>query len=52
MMHKASTSYGSPLVGADAGGVSFSTHPMEFWCFPAWAAIPPDRVSTTDNNLW
>ena len=50
-MHRASTSCGSPFAGIEAGGVSYSIHPLEFCQIPAWVAILPDGASRTDM-LW
>ena len=45
-MHRASTSRGSPLADTDAGGVSFSVDPLEFWQTSVWAAKLPARANT------
>ena len=47
-MHRASTSGGSPFAGIEAGGVSYSIHPLELCEVPAWVAILPDGVSRPD----
>ena len=50
-MHRASTSCGSPFAGIEAGGVSYSIHPLELCQIQAWVAILPDGASRTDMLL-
>ena len=50
-MHRAFTSCGSPLARIEAGGVSYSIHPLEICRIPACVPILVDGASRTDMLL-